>query len=123
MWQEISMDFIVDLPESNGCTNMLVVTDRLSKGVLVDALQDITAETLADWFVRTYYRRHAIPKAIVSDRGAQFVGALWKRVCQLLGITRRLSTAFHPETDGSTQRMNQNVETFLRMFVDYDQEN
>jgi hypothetical protein len=122
IWSEISIDFIVDLPLSNGCTNLVVVTDRLGKGTICDGLPDITAETLARWFVRTFYRKHYLPKAIVSDRGTQFTGHFWARVCKLLGIVRRLSTAFHPETDGSTERMNQTVETYLRMFVDYAQD-
>lgn len=121
IWSEISIDFIVDLPESNGCTNLVVITDRLGKGMICDGLPDITAETLARWFIRNFYRRHHLPKAIVSDRGTQFVGHFWARLCKLLKITRRLSTAFHPETDGSTERMNQTVETYLRMFVDHAQ--
>jgi len=123
IWQEISIDFIVELPLSEGCTDMMVITDRLGKGVMLEAMRDITAETVAKWFAKTYYRQHGLPRAIVSDRGKQFVGALWGRVCKLLGITRRLSTAYHPETDGSTERMNQTIETFLRTFVDYDQAN
>jgi Reverse transcriptase (RNA-dependent DNA polymerase)/RNase H-like domain found in reverse transcriptase/Integrase zinc binding domain/Chromo (CHRromatin Organisation MOdifier) domain len=122
IWSEISIDFVVDLPMSNGCTNMVVITDRLGKGTICDGLVDITAETVARWFLRTFYRRHYLPKAIVSDRGTQFVGHLWTRICSLLGIVRRLSTAFHPETDGATERMNQTVETYLRMFVNYAQD-
>jgi len=122
IWKEISIDFIVDLPESNGCTNLVVITDRLGKGIMCDGLPDIQAETVAKWFVRTFYRQHYLPGAIVSDRGKQFVGKLWARICQLLGIVRRLSTAYHPETDGSTERMNQTLETYLRTFVDYAQD-
>jgi hypothetical protein len=59
----------------------------------------------------------------VSDRGSQFVGLLWKRICQLLSITRRLSTAYHPETDGSTERMNSTMETYIRTFCDFAQDN
>lgn len=120
IWQEISIDFVVGLPLSEGCTNMMVVTDRLSKGIMIQPMKDITAELVADWFVSVYYRAHYLPSAIVSDRGTQFVGTLWRRACQLLKITRRLSTAWNPETDGSTERMNQTIETFLRNFVAFD---
>ena len=123
IWQELSMDFVVDLPKSNGCTNLMVLTDRLGKGVMLEALPNIEVGTIAKWFTTTYYRQHGFPKAIVSDRGVQFVSTLWKRICQLLGIQRRLSTAFSPETDGSTERMNQTVETYLRNFVDHAQDN
>jgi hypothetical protein len=121
IWQELSIDFVVELPPSDSCTNLIVVTDRLGKGVMLEALDNIETETIAKWFVNTYYRQHGFPRAIVSDRGVQFVSALWKRVCQLLGITRRLSAAFSPETDGATERMNQTVETYLRNFVNHAQ--
>lgn len=123
IWSEISMDFITELPESNGCTNLLVITDRLGKGVILEGMKKITADALADVFIRSFYRHHGLPKAIVSDRGTQFVSAMWGRICNLLKIVRRLSTAFHPETDGSTERMNQTLETYLRMFVDWGQTN
>lgn len=99
---------------------MMVITDRLSKGVILEAIKDTTAETVAKWFVSTYYRQHGLPRAVVSDRGKQFVGILWTRVCKLLGIVQRLSTAYYPETDGAIERINQTIETFLRTFVDYD---
>jgi len=117
------MDFITGLPLSQGCTDLLVITDRLSKGVILEPCSSLTAEAVAETFIRVFYRHHGLPKAIVSDRGPQFTGALWARVCQLLKIIRRLSTAFSPETDGSTERMNQNVEAFVRTYVDYAQEN
>jgi hypothetical protein len=123
IWSQISMDFITDLPESEGCKNMIVITDRLSKGVIADGLEDLEAETLARWFIRRYYPYHFLPFTIVSDRGTQFTGALWTRVCQMLRIKRRLSTAFSPETDGSTERMNQPIEAFLREFTDHFQTN
>src|SRR4030088_1636997 len=74
------------------------------------------------WFVRRYMPHHFLPTAIVSDRGTQFTSALWKRVCELLRIKRRLSTAFSPETDGSTERANEVIETVLRQFVDWAQQ-
>ena len=122
VWKEISIDFIVDLPESDGCTNIVVVTDRLSRGVILEGLPDIRTETVANWFLKTFYRRHFLPRAIVSDRGVQFVNRFWKRLCQQLGIVRRLSTAYHPETDGATERMNQTLEVYLRIFTSYAQD-
>lgn len=121
MWREISMDFVTGLPRSNGCTNLLVFTDRLSKGVMLEPCSEMDAATLARIFVRHFVRQHGIPSAITSDRGSQFVSEFWGCVCQLLKITRRLSTAYHPETDGSTERMNQTVEGYLRRFCNYQQ--
>ena len=122
VWSEISMDFITGLPISEGCSNMIVITDRLSKGVIADGLPDLEVETVADWFLKRYYPHHFLPQAIVSDRGAQFVGAFWKRLCDTLRIQRRLSTAFSPETDGSTERANEVIETVLRELVDWLQD-
>jgi len=112
----------VDLPASQGRTNIVVITDRLGKGVRFKGLKDITIETVAKWFVRNYYPQHYLPRAIVSDRGAQFVSMFWTRVCQLLGIVRRLSTAYHPETDGATERMNSTMKAYLRTFCNHAQD-
>lgn len=123
IWREISIDFIEKLPLSDGCTNIMVITDRLSKGVVIDGLEDLEATTVAKVFIRCFYPYHGLPDAIVSDRGSVFIGHLWKRMCQLLKICRRLSTAHHPETDGSTERANAEIESYIRMFVSYAQEN
>jgi transposase InsO family protein len=121
-WREISMDFIDKLPPSMGCTSMLVLTDRLGKGVIFEPFDKMDAETLARKFIKIFYAHHGLPAAIVSDRGTQFVSEFWERICKLLKIKRRLSTAYHPETDGSTEKMNATLETYLRMFVDWAQD-
>jgi hypothetical protein len=100
----------------------MVFTDRLSKGVILEPCETIEAEYIAKLFIRTFYRRHGLPSAIVSDRGSQFVSQLWKRMCQLLKIERRISTAFHPETDGQTERMNTEIEVILRHWVNRTQD-
>lgn len=120
-WKEVSMDFIVELPESNGCTNILVITDRLTKGVILEPMQRIQTQDVAWTLVRCLISKHGPPRAVTSDRGSQFVNETWRRVCSLLGIEQRLSTAYHPETDGSTERMNSVVECYLRAYIAYDQ--
>jgi hypothetical protein len=117
------MDFIVGLPPAHGsgATNCLVIVDRFSKGVIFEPVSDMSAEGTAKLFMKSFYRRHGLPSAITSDRGSQWVYAFWKRVCQLLNIDRRLSTAFHPETDGSTEQKNQVLEAYLSVFVAYTQ--
>ena len=82
-----------------------------------------TAEGFAELFLERYVSVHWLPQAITSDRGTQFVNAFWAKLCELLKIERRLSTSYHPETDGSTERRNQEVETYLRSFVAYHQGN
>ena len=123
IWSEISIDFVVDLLESEGCKNLLVITDRLRKGVILELCNSMDAEAVTEIFIRGFYRQHGLPAVIVSDRGRQFVSILWKRICKILGIERRLSTAYHPQTDGATERMNQTVKTFLRTYIDFDQRN
>ena len=124
IWREISMDFITGLPPArgSGATVCLVIVDRFSKGVIFESVTDMTAEGTADLFIKLFYRHHGLPAAITSDRGSQWVNAFWKRVCQLVGIERRLSTAYHPETDGSTEQKNQVLEAYLSAFVAYTQE-
>ena len=70
------MDFITDLPKSEGYENMIVVTDRLSKGVIADGLKDLETETVARWFIRRYYLYYFLLFVIISDRGVQFTGTL-----------------------------------------------
>lgn len=125
IWAEISLDFVTDLPptRSKNLTNLLVITDRLSKNVILEPIKDITSESTAIMLVTGLIRHHGLSRAIVSDRGTQFVSQMWKRLCQLCGIKQRLSTAYHPETDGATERANQVVETYLRAFCAYTQDN
>jgi transposase InsO family protein len=115
------MDFITDLPPSGptGATNCLAITDRLTKGVILVGMDKTTAETVANVFLTHFYMHHGLPLAITSDRGPQFVSAVWRIICDRLSIERRLSTAFHPQTDGSTERANQEIERVLRVFTAY----
>ena len=123
IWSEISIDFVVDLPENERCKNFLVITDKLGKGVILEPCDSMDAEAVSEIFIRKFYRQHGLPAIIASDRGRQFVNILWKRICKILGIERRLSTAYHPQTDGATERMNQTAETSLRTYIDFDQRN
>jgi len=124
IWAEIAMDFITDLPPSkeNGATNLLVITDRLTKGVILIGMTEITAGRVAEVFLTHFYMHHGLPLTITSDRGSQFVGGFWRIVCEKLSIQRRLSTAFHPQSDGATERANQEVERIMRTFIAYAQD-
>lgn len=125
IWTDITIDFITGLPLSNGCTTIQVITDRLSKTKSYESVQDgkLTAEESAWRFIDRHVRYHGFPRSIVSDRGVQWVNIFWKRVCELVGIQRCLSTAYHPETDGATERENQELERYIRCFISYSQEN
>jgi len=124
IWHEISIDFMTDLPSSGpeGATNCMVITDRLSKSVILEPMESLTTEAVAVRFLDCCVRHHGIPRAITSDRGTQWVNHFWKRVCELLHIVRRLSTAYHPQTDGATERMNQEIQAYIRAFTVYSQD-
>lgn len=125
-WQEISMDFITDLPPSPGdgqyWDSILVIVDRYTKMSLYIAVKKtITAEELATSFLRRVASVFGIPKGIVSDRGSVFTSKFWSSLCYHFKIKRRLSTAFHPQTDGQTERQNQTLEHYLRCYTNYRQ--
>ncbi|THC87386.1 hypothetical protein EYZ11_013167 [Aspergillus tanneri] len=122
-WREIAIDFIEKLPESNGCQNLMVIVDRLGKGVILIPCEQIDTPTVTTKLIQHFIGYHGIPSAITSDRGAQFVSDMWENFCKQLGIRRRLSTAYHPETDGQTERMNATIEAYLRSFCDRTQTN
>ena len=121
VWKEISMDFVEGLPESEGMTSLMVVTDRLSKGAIFIPLPNTTTDTVVQKFIERVVAYHWLPNAITSDRGNQFVSKLWERLCQILKINRRLSTAYHPQTDGATERMNSVWEAYIRSFTNWAQ--
>ena len=121
-WTSISMDFITELPTSAGCTQIWVIVDRFTKMAhFIPLKTDANAEELARVFVREIWRLHGLPENIVSDRDAKFTSAFWSSLMKLLDIKQRLSTSFHPETDGQTERVNQSLEQYLRSFCSYDQ--
>jgi transposase InsO family protein len=123
-WQSIAMDFITDLPPSEGCDQLWVVIDRFTKMAHFIALpmNGKTAADLARIFAREIWKYHGLPADIVSDRDSRFTSAVWKEFLQLSGIRSRMSTAFHPQTDGQTERLNQTIEAYLRSFVNYEQD-
>ncbi|XP_044141603.1 uncharacterized protein LOC122931595, partial [Bufo gargarizans] len=108
-WTHLSMDFIMDLPRSSGKTVILVVVDRFSKMVHFIPFPGLpNAKTLAQAFIDHIVKLHGIPSDIVSDRGTQFVSRFWKAFCSRLGVRLSFSSAFHPQSNGQTERVNQN---------------
>lgn len=114
----VSMDFITDLPESMGFTALYVIVDHnLSKGiVLIPCTKEETALSTATLFHDHVYRRFGLPRAMISDRGPQFASQVFQALCAKLGVQSRLSTAYHPQTDGQTERMNREIEAYLRIY-------
>ena len=123
-WTSVSLDFIVELPKSNGFNCILVVVDRFSKMAhFIPCTTSISASETADLFYRHVFRLHGMPQDIISDRGPQFVSHFWKQFFKLLQVEIKLSSAFHPQTDGQTERVNQILEQYLRCFINYQQDN
>jgi len=119
-WGSIAMDFIRDLPTIKAKNSILVVVDRLTKMAhFTPCSKSITIEETAQSILDEIVRLHGLPKEIVSDRGPQFAFKFWRRLFELLGVDIRLSSAFHPETDGQTERTNQTLEQYLHCTVSY----
>ena len=122
-WTDISVDFITGLPMSEGRDAILNVVDRKTKVAhFVPCNIDETSESTAQLFLRNIWRLHGLPERIVSDRGTQFNTKFMNQLYKLLDINASYSTAYHPESDGQTERVNQSVEDYLRMFVTYRQD-
>ena len=123
-WTYILVDFITKLPMVAGKDTILVVCDRLSKMThFVATMEGTLAEGLARLFRDNVWRLYGLPESVVSDRGPQFVAELTKELNEMLSIKTKLSTAFHPQMDGQTEYMNQELEQYLWFFVDHRQKN
>ena len=119
VWEAITMDFITDLPLSQGYDGIAVFVDRLSKMVHLSPvnLTGLTALELSKVFMREIFRHHGVPKRIVSDRDVRMTSTFWKQVVESLGSKCDFSTAFHPRTDGLTERTNRTIEEIVRQFI------
>ena len=108
------MDFISQLPPSNGHDSILVVFDRFSKmSLFIKTHMTASAQDLAKLFVEHVSYKHGIPSKIVSDQGSACVSSFWMSLCENLQVNRNHSTAYHPETDGQTERVIQILEQYL----------
>jgi hypothetical protein len=114
-WEQISMDFVTGLPTAHGHDAVLVVTDRLTKMVLlIPTTTQVTAVRTAELFQQHVFARFGLPKVIVSDRDSKFVSAFWRALFKGLGTKLQYSSAYHPQSDGQTERVNRTMEQVLR---------
>jgi hypothetical protein len=112
------MDFIEGLPKSDGYSVILVVVDRLTKFAhFLPVKHPYSAITIAKLFMDNVVKLHGLPQSIVTDRDTVFVSAFWKELFKLYKVQLNFSTAYHPQTDGQTERVNQCVEMYLRCAV------
>src|SRR4051812_36677803 len=124
-WETVTMDFISQLPRTkSGHDCIAVIVDKLSKlSHLIPTTTNVTASQFAVQFVNEIVRLHGVPKHIVSDRDSKFTSHFWRHLMKCLGVELRLSTSFHPQTDGQTERTNRTLETILRNFVNQKNNN
>ncbi|KAJ1589116.1 hypothetical protein NDA15_002508 [Ustilago hordei] len=121
-WGSISLDFIEGLPPSKNYDSILVIVDRLTKfAILAPTHKTVTAKQTAVLLYGHMVRLFGYPDHMVSDRGRQFISGAWKAFAEQMGVKHSLSTAYHPQTDGQTERVNQVVEQYLRMYCNYEQ--
>ncbi|KAI0994621.1 hypothetical protein K3495_g13560 [Podosphaera aphanis] len=122
-WQEISMDFVTGLPLSEGYDAIMVVVDRLTKmRHLIPCHTTVNSKDVAILYLNNVWKIHGLPTHVTSDRRTQFTANFWKNLCKHLGIQARMSTAFHPETNGQTERFNAVMEQYLRSYISYQQD-
>jgi hypothetical protein len=117
------MDFITQLPDSKGFTAILVVVDRLTKMAhFIPTTNEIDANSTVSLLMSRVVSAHGLPDDIVSDRDKTLTAHFTQAFMASLGITQNLSTAFHPQTDGQTERTNATLEQYLRCFSNYQQD-
>ena len=123
-WTHLTVDFIMKLPVVAGKNAILVICDRLSKMThFVATTEGTSVEGLVRLLQDNVWKLHRLPESVVSDRGPQFVAELTRELNRMLGIKTKLSMAFHPQTDGQTERMNQELEQYLWFFIEHRQKN
>ena len=118
LFQQLSVDLVTGLPPSAGFDSLLVMVDHsLSKGVILTPCnKTIDAKGVAKLFFKHVFLRFGLHDALISDRGPQFASAFARELARILGYDLKLSTAYHPQTDGETKQVNQEIETYLQLF-------
>jgi len=123
-WKEISIDIIGPLPKSNGKDSIMVIVDRFTKMICLKATTtNVSSEEIAKIYRNKIWKLHRVPRAILSDREPQFTSRFMKDLMKALGTRRMLSTAYHPQTDRQMEQINQEIGTFLRHYMNYQQDN
>ncbi|SYW85397.1 uncharacterized protein UHO2_01643 [Ustilago hordei] len=121
-WGSISLDFIEGLPPSKKYDSILVIVDRLTKfAILAPTHKTVMAKQTAVLLYGHMVRLFGYPDHMVLDRGRQFISGAWKAFAEQMGVKHSLSMAYHPQTDGQTERVNQVIEQYLRMYCNYEQ--
>ena len=116
-WSSISVDFVTQLPPSRGFDAIMVVVDRFTKySIFIPCMTALSTLDTAQLFIDHVFTQFGLPQEIISDRGPQFTSRLWEALLPLLQIRPCRSTAYHPQSDGQTERVNQTMEQYLRCY-------
>jgi len=117
-FQTISLDFIVKLPVSDGYDTILTITNHdCSKAtIFIPCNEEINATGVAKVYATYIFPHYGLPKKVISDRDPQFASNFSKELCNLLRIKQNISSAYHPQTDGQSERTNQSLEQYLRLY-------
>jgi hypothetical protein len=124
-FQTITLDFIVKLPVSNGFDSILTITvhNCTKAAIFIPCKESISTEGVADLYLRWVFPRFRLPSKIISDRDPRFMSKFMKELFRLIGAKANTSTAYHPRTDGQSERSNQWLGQYLRPWVNYWQNN
>ena len=118
----VAMDFIVKLPLSNTYDTILTITDTFSKAsIFIPCNETTDAENTALLYATYVLPHYGLPSRIISDRDPRFTATFTKELCRILQVEQNISMAYHPQTDGQSERTNQKLEQYLRIFIDYHQ--
>ena len=122
-WQEISINIIGPLPKSNGMDAIVVIVNRFTKMIQLKAtMTNISLEGIAKIYRDDIWKLYGVPRKVLSDRRLQFASKFMEKFTKALGTKRQLSTAYHPQTDGQMERINQEIGMFLRHYMNYQQD-
>ncbi|KAL0182072.1 hypothetical protein M9458_021447, partial [Cirrhinus mrigala] len=121
-WSHLGVDFVADLPSSEGNPCVLVIVDRFSKSCKFVPLKGLPMATAKQLF-HHIFRHFGLPEEIVSDRGPQFISHVWKAFFKLLGVSVNLSSGYHPQTNGQTERKIQDLGCYLWAYCHEDARN
>src|ERR1700683_5035456 len=117
-FEVVSMDFIPELPLSDGFDNIFVIVDKLMKyAIFIPTTTTIGEKKTAELFFHHVISKFGIPRQVISDRDTRWRGNFWKEICDRMGMARSLTTTYHPQADGQTEVLNQSLEISFRAYV------
>src|SRR5258705_4153280 len=124
MRQVISIDMIRELLDLKGYNAILMVVDPLSKWIhTIPTVTSLDSAGVAQLFLEHVWHHHGLPEEVISDHGPAFVSNFLRELAALLGVKLTPSTSYHPQTDGQTEHVNQEIEAYLQVFVSHQQDN